>query len=130
MSSSSGWHRESQLVATESEIENLKLLEEFGKQAWDEDLWVYSEVLKQLREKHKSLEEQLANIETSIKISEQKFDKELLVAEKDLFNYIRNNKRVVGQIQEMETKAKDLYNDICELGMNTLEIEKLASSLL
>ena len=124
------WDIRSRILATESEIDNLKLLDEFGKPAIDEDLWVFSEVLTQLKDELVSEEGSLATIEAAIAVREEKVEKELLIAEKDLFNYIRNNKKVQEQVVQMEEKAKALYADLVEVGMNNAEIEKLASNLL
>jgi len=124
------WDIRSRILATESEIDNLKLLDEFGKPAIDEDLWVFSEVLTQLKDELVSEEGSLATIEAAIAVREEKVEKELLIAEKDLFNYIRNNKKVQEQVVQMEEKAKALYADLVEVGMNNAEIEKLARNLL
>jgi len=119
----------SRIVAIESEIENLKLLLEFGESVWANDLSFYHQVVAHLETQLANAQSELSLAESDVGKDEQKFEKDLSVVERDLFSYLKNNAKVADQVRALETKAKQLHSDLQELGMSTPEIEKKISSL-
>jgi hypothetical protein len=119
----------SRIVAIESEIENLKLVLEFGESAWANDSSFYHQVVAHLETKLRNTQNELNVAESDLAKDEQKFEKDLSVVERDLFSYLKNNSKVADQVRVLETKAKQLHSDLQELGMSTPEIENKISSL-
>ena len=131
MTPSDSWLSDcSRLLATGIEIDNLQLLLEFGESAWRNDLSVYNQVVTQLEDQLREAQTELTAWEAHTEQDEQKFEKDLSIAERDLMNYIRNNMKVADQVKALEDKAKQLYADLQELGMSTPELDAKISNLL
>ena len=119
----------SRIVSLESEIDNLNLLLEYGESAWAHDLNCYSQIIELLETQLSESRLELTSLETNLSSDEEKFEKDLGLAERDLFNYIRNNTKVSEQVNVMEEKVKELYSDLKELDMSNDEIDSKFSSV-
>jgi hypothetical protein len=131
MTPSESWLSDrSRLLATGIEIDNLHLLLEYGESAWNHDLSVYTQIVSQLEDDLKAAQTELSHLESQTLLDEQKFEKDLSIAERDVMNYIRNNTKVAQQVRSLEDKAKQLYSDLQEVGMSNPEIDSKISNLL
>ena len=118
------------IIAIESEIENLKLVLEYGESAWQHDLSHFNDVVVHLQQQLDTAQTELAAAESDLAKDEQRFEKDLSIAERDLFSYLRNNAKVADQVRVLEDQAKQLYADLQELGMSTPDMDNKISSLL
>jgi reverse gyrase len=108
-----------EIESVESEINNLYLLNEYGRSAWAEDNNVSRMILDSLHKEQAALQSTLQQLEAQRVLKEEKVDKQLAVIEKDLFNYIQNSGRTLVQIRTLEKRARELLSDIDELGIES-----------
>ena len=129
-STSSNWDVRAQAVSLESEINNVALLTEFGKAAWEEDIAAASATLAALRQELEVVRSSQQQLVHARQVRDAKLDKEVAILEKDLFSYIRNNEKTAIQVKVIEARAKLVYNQVKASGKTTSEIERLAEALL
>jgi reverse gyrase len=108
-----------EIESVESEINNLYLLNEYGRSAWAEDNNVSRMILDSLHKEQAALQSTLQQLEAQRALKEEKVDKQLAVIERDLFNYIQNSGRTLAQIRTLEKRARELLSDIDELGIES-----------
>jgi reverse gyrase len=115
----SAMNKRYEIESVESEINNLYLLNEYGRSAWAEDNNVSRMILDSLHKEQAALQSTLQQLEAQRVLKEEKVDKQLAVIEKDLFNYIQNSGRTLVQIRTLEKRARELLSDIDELGIES-----------
>ena len=113
----------------QAEANNLGVLLEYGKAAWEADNIQQQVLLDQARKELEQAQSELVAASEARARKAEIFDRELSLVETDLFSYVRNNEKTLVGLKRLERQARGTYEEHFK-GKEVREVDRLAENLL